>query len=211
MDGLGVGLLRRAWRQGAVTPRLVLPALVVALLDLGLPRAAAAQSPQEVRDALTPPGMVVAAGAADPAVIADAVTRARAAGYELVVVVNALDLEPDPDAYALRVRQLGVGDPVVVFGPGGQLGVSSQALDGAELFRAREAAEAATTPGAASQAFADALVDDPHDTVPDLVRDVVRVAVIALGVLVASVLANEGLRLARRRRRARRPVPPAGG
>jgi hypothetical protein len=187
---------------------LVVHAVAVALIGTGV-RPASTQTPEQVRDALAPPGIVVAEGAADPVAIAAAVTRAREAGFELVVVVNVEDPRPDPDAYALRVRQLGVGDPVLVFGPGGQFGVSSDVLHGTDLTRARDAAAQAASPQAATEAFTDALLTEPEDTVPALVEDLVRIVVIALGVLVVSVVANEALRRNRRRRSTRTRPPLA--
>jgi hypothetical protein len=54
------------------------------------------------------------------------------------------------------------------------------------------------------------LLSEPEEDVPDLVRDVVRWVVIALGVLVVSVLANEVLRRHRRRRAGSTPPPVTG-
>lgn len=165
--------------------------------------AAVAQTPAEVRDGLGPGGVWVDGGTTDRAALEAQVLRAREAGVDLVVVVAA-DPQPDADAFALRVRQLDVGDPVLVFGPEGDLGVSSERADDTRLNRARDAAEDAVEPVAATEAFTTALLSDADEGVPDLVDDVVAVVILAMLVLGAVVVLEQAIRSAKRARRRRR-------
>ena len=170
-------------------------------------RTATAQAPEAVRDGQAAPGVYVGSNPVDPAPLASAVARARQAGVQLVVVV-AEDPRPDADAFATRVRQLGVGDPVLVLGPGGQLGASSEELPGSDVHRARAAAAAAAaTPDSATEAFVQALLHEEETSVPDLVGEVVRIGAVALVVLVLTAAADRALRRRRRRRKLARRAP----
>ena len=180
-------------------------ALVAGLSTLAVSSVAAAQAPEAVRDGQAAPGVYVGSNPVDPATLAATVSRARAAGVELVVVV-AEDPRPDVEAFAIRVRQLDVGDPVLVIGPDGQLGTSSEAVPGSDLMQARSAAIAASgTPAAVTEAFVGVLLQDEDAAIPGHVTDVARFGVAALVVLIVTVAADRRLR--RRRRSAqRRPV-----
>ena len=93
---------------------------------------------------------------------------------------------------------------VLVFGPEGDLGVSSERADDTRLNRARDAAEDAVEPVAATEAFTTALLSDADEGVPDLVDDVVAVVIVAMLVLGAVVVLEQGIRSAKRARRRRR-------
>jgi hypothetical protein len=190
-------------RRRRTTGRIALVGVLAVVLTA---RTAAAQAPEAVRDGQVAPGVYVGTNPVDPAPLSSAVNRARQAGVQLVVVV-AEDPRPDADAFATRVRQLGVGDPVLVLGPGGQLGVSSEDVAGSDLLRARAAAAAATTPDAATDAFVQVLLHDEDTSVPDLVWKVVRIGAVALVVLVLTAVADRALRRRRRRRRLARSAP----
>jgi hypothetical protein len=177
---------------------VVLAAAVVAAMALG--PAAGAETPTAVRDGMGDSGVWVADGSADRQALEAAVARARQAGVDLAIVV-ARDPQPDATSFALRVRQLGVGDPVLVFGPDGELGVSSEQVEWPDLVRAREAAQAARSPEAAAEAFTSALLAEPERAVPETVRLVVTALFVAVGVLGVATMAEHALRLARRRRR----------
>ena len=167
---------------------------------------ATAQAPEAVRDGQVAPGVYVGSNPVDPAPLASAVNRAREAGVQLVVVV-AEDPRPDADAFATRVRQLGVGDPVLVLGPGGQLGASSKDVPGSDLVRARAEAAAAPTRDAAADVFVQVLLHEEKSSVPELVWQVVRIGAIAMVLLVLTAVTDRALRRRRRRRRlARSPA-----
>jgi hypothetical protein len=184
---------------------------LAAAVGLGLgPGPATAQQPIEVRDGLDGSGVWMPPGAADRDALETSVGRARAEGVELVVVV-APDPQPDAQGFALRLRQLeGVGDPVLVIGPG-TIGHSSEVVDRSELLRARAAAlRAEATVEARVDAFVTELVTEPEAEVPELVGTLVRFLVIALLVLGAATVAEQALRLGRQNRRRRRAAERAG-
>lgn len=193
----------------AAPKRLRWPAVVAvavaSALTFSVAGPAAAQRPEEVRDAAGPTGV----WSVDPTVDVDSlladVARAREAGVDLLVVV-ATDPQPDAEGFALRVRQLGVADPVLVFAPDGSIGVSSERVDRTAVNRARDAAEEQASVEAATTAFTTALLSEPDEGVPQLVDDVVSVVILAVLVLGGVVVAEQALRYRRRRRQT-----PAGG
>lgn len=166
----------------------------------GWPAAAVAQTPVQVRDGLDA-GVYADAAAADRAALQASVARARAAGIDLAVVV-APDPRPDVDAFALRVRQLGVADLVLVFGPQ-DIGFSSEEIPRSDLARAREVARTeATTVEGAVDAFVTALLVEPEkDEMPSLVDDMTTIMAVAVVVLGATVVLEQVLRASRRRGR----------
>lgn len=191
---------------------LLIAGAVALTAAVGSPRAVAAERPEEVRDGVVPPGLYLAPetdpARVDVAALSAEVERARGNGIGLVVVV-AQDPRPDPASFALRVRQLGVGDPILVFAPDGQLGVSSDEVETTDLGRAQDAARSASGIDAAVGAFTGALLDETDGSLPDVVPTVVRLALVAAAVLVLSALVERTLRRRRRRRSAARPAPRA--
>lgn len=179
--------------------RTAVAALAAAVALVGLAAAPArAEIPETVRDGLTDSGVFVADGSVDPAPLEAVVAEGRAAGYDPVIVV-ASDPRPTASGFALRVRQLEVGDPVLVFGPDGEFGVSSEVIERTDLFRARQAAEEAEGPAAQASAFVAALEAEPDEGVSGIVGGLVRVVLIAVVVLGVAIVAEQALRAARRR------------
>lgn len=215
MDGGGAteGTRRHVDRVAGTIVALLVAGLVALAAVVGSPTPVAAERPEDVRDGVVPPGIYLAPetdpARVDVAALSAEVERARGNGIDLIVVL-AQDPRPNPESFALRVRQLGVGDPIVVFGPDGQIGVSSDAVPTTDLGLAQDAARAEDGIEAAVAAFTGALLDGPDDSVPDVVPTLLRLAVAAAAVLVLSALAERSLRRRRRRRRsAARPATRA--
>jgi hypothetical protein len=179
--------------------------IIAALAIVASP--ASAESPVLVAEGLAGNGVWAPSGDVDAAALAATVARAREAGVDLAIVV-ARDPQPDVTAFALRVRQLGGGDPVLVFGPDGRFGVSGEDVERVALFRAIEAAEAFEAPEEVADAFTTGLLTEPEAGVPELVQRVITVVAVAMAGLGVAVVIELLLALDRRSRRRRPARPP---
>jgi hypothetical protein len=148
-------------------------------------------------------GVYVAPGrSVDPESLVAVVDRARTAGVDLVIVVPN-DPEPSVEAYAKRIRQAAGSDAALILGPDGEIegDVDGETLadDVKNLKKAEIAARAATSPGAAAEAFLTELTAEPPGGVPAVVTDVSKIVIVLILFVGAASVAELLLRARRTR------------
>lgn len=152
-----------------------------------------AETPSEVVEQASGDGVYIGSGVGpiDEDLLVATVERAQRIGLRLLIVAPA-DPEPDPEAFALRVRQAADVDGVLLFGPDGGIyaSVTDDYKDG--IIRALSAARAASTPDVAADQFLTELTTEPDRPLPDVILTIVR-AVIYLVVLLGLAALAEHL------------------
>lgn len=177
-------------------------ALVLGLLGMFLWMApVGAETPTEVVEETAGDGIYIARGAdpVDESLLIPVVERAQREGIEMVII-SPRDPQPDPESFALRVRQAADADVALSLGPEGRIyaSVVEDYEDG--IIRALNAAEAAAGPEAAADVFLTELTTEPDRPLPEVIRTVVKTVIYLVVLLLLAAIAEQLFRRWRRNR-----------
>lgn len=183
--------------------RLLSRALVLGILGIFLWLApVGAETPTEVVEQTAVDGVYIARGVdpIDETLLIPVVERAQREGIEMVIIAPR-DPQPDPEAFALRVRQAAEADVALSLGPEG--GIYASVVEDYEdgIIRALNAAEAETNPGAAADVFLTELTTEPDRPLPEVIRTVVKVVIYLVVLLLLAAIAEQLFRRWRRKGR----------
>ncbi len=161
---------------------------------VGLPLPASAETPTEVIEGAAPSNIYVARsrGDFDTSVFDEALASAQSAGLNLIIVL-AEDPQPDPKAFALRVRQAGEEvDAVLLVDRDLRVYTSISEEYEEAAARAGDVASSGLAPGRAANAFVRELTIEVVVERPVLYRRVmvwgVRLLVLLVALVVVEIL-----------------------